>query len=357
VSDQLIYPNVYKRAAASKLDPSFGRLSNDRCLYSIANLRRIIFPQRLALARYASQWLVVILTMTQLTKAQQACPTFSLENQHRLEAYLDALYSVSSDEDPQKTPHNHITDSQDVNSLCYKRLSVVEDPSGTKHVFFLTPDQKFLTVALSDTNEDPRLARLVADEKTLELLVKDPSPSLGSTNAPLTMVVFIDLQCPYCRRLDNWISSLPGDLSTNIRIIYKQMPLDIHSWANQAAALALCASQQSSGAYLRLQKLMLDAQETLSSTNFAEVTRSMVDHASPIEAGPINDCLSHGTYQSTLLRDQTLARTLRVSTTPTIFVNGHRLNSLTSQAVLESQLRKALQQYQSNLAKVAVGAH
>jgi protein-disulfide isomerase len=71
--------------------------------------------------------------------------------------------------------------------------------------------------------------------------------ALGRPDAPLTMVEFTDLQCPYCRQFaitsfgeikKNWIDT--GQL----RYMSRDFPLDIHAQAMPAARAARCAGEQ-----------------------------------------------------------------------------------------------------------------
>jgi protein-disulfide isomerase len=70
---------------------------------------------------------------------------------------------------------------------------------------------------------------------------------LGRRDAPLTMVEFTDLQCPFCRQFvlstfdqlkKDWIDS------GRLRYISRDFPLDFHAQAMNAARAARCAGEQ-----------------------------------------------------------------------------------------------------------------
>lgn len=70
---------------------------------------------------------------------------------------------------------------------------------------------------------------------------------LGRPDAPLTMVEFTDLQCPFCRQFaitsfdeikKNWIDT------GKLRYISRDFPLDFHAQAMPAARAARCAGEQ-----------------------------------------------------------------------------------------------------------------
>src|SRR5207245_10926032 len=70
------------------------------------------------------------------------------------------------------------------------------------------------------------------------------SPSIGRTDARSTVVKFSDFQCPYCiaavPEIKNVLKTYPND----VKLIFKQFPLEMHSQAALAAAGALAAYKQ-----------------------------------------------------------------------------------------------------------------
>lgn len=73
------------------------------------------------------------------------------------------------------------------------------------------------------------------------------APFIGSKDAPITMVEFTDFQCPFCYRFH--VSTF-SDLKKNyidtgkVRFVSRDMPLDFHPNAMQAAEAGRCAGEQ-----------------------------------------------------------------------------------------------------------------
>jgi protein-disulfide isomerase len=77
-------------------------------------------------------------------------------------------------------------------------------------------------------------------------LGRDPI-SLGSVHAPVTIVEFNDLQCPFCRAFaaTTFASIERGYIATGkVRFISRDMPLSIHPYATGAAEAERCAGAQ-----------------------------------------------------------------------------------------------------------------
>jgi len=70
------------------------------------------------------------------------------------------------------------------------------------------------------------------------------SPVVGPADAPVTLVEFSDFQCPYCSLAVARLNAVLEAYPKQVKLIFKQFPLDTHSQAAQAAAAALAAHQQ-----------------------------------------------------------------------------------------------------------------
>jgi protein-disulfide isomerase len=71
--------------------------------------------------------------------------------------------------------------------------------------------------------------------------------SMGSKDAPLTMVEFTDFQCPFCQRFHvNTFAELKRDYidTGKLRFVSRDLPLDFHPNAMQAAEAGRCAGEQ-----------------------------------------------------------------------------------------------------------------
>jgi protein-disulfide isomerase len=71
--------------------------------------------------------------------------------------------------------------------------------------------------------------------------------TMGSKDAPMTIVEFTDFQCPYCQRFHvNTFAELKRDYidTGKVRFVSRDLPLDFHPNAMQAAEAGRCAGEQ-----------------------------------------------------------------------------------------------------------------
>jgi len=87
-------------------------------------------------------------------------------------------------------------------------------------------------------------------------------PSLGSKNAPVTIVEFSDFQCPYCKRFhDQVLPSLKKEYIDKglVRFVHKDLPLPFHAYARESAIAARCSADPAQ--YWNTYEALFEAQD------------------------------------------------------------------------------------------------
>src|SRR6204780_2316671 len=72
----------------------------------------------------------------------------------------------------------------------------------------------------------------------------DGAPYVGPKDARVTLVEFSDFQCPYCAQAVGKLNAVLKAYPSQVKLIFKEYPLDMHSQAALAAAAALAAHRQ-----------------------------------------------------------------------------------------------------------------
>jgi len=179
----------------------------------------------------------------------------------------------------------------------------------------------------------------------------DKSPSSGSAQAPITIVTFSDYQCPYCKLASTVIPAVTRAYGDKVRIVYKDYPLSSecnpsmtnsgHPYACQAAKVAKCALQNlGNEAYLTLSKSLYANQEKLGT----DTIKSLAVQAGLSDA-QITECLNSLPIHEAIVADVREGNAAGVEATPSIYVNGRRLES----AVNPQILRMAIDHYLKRL--------
>lgn len=144
---------------------------------------------------------------------------------------------------------------------------------------------------------------------------------LGSPDAPLQIVEFVDFQCPFCRRyhevLDSLMSIQPDDLS----VVYRHLPLSMHPAAAPAAALAECGAER--GTFGPVADALYARQDELGDVAWD----SLLSGLPPGEVLELTQCMTSEEMGRSVDLDRRLASSMGVVATPTVFVNGYRFRT------------------------------
>jgi protein-disulfide isomerase len=157
-------------------------------------------------------------------------------------------------------------------------------------------------------------------------LLEDPvpiptggAPSTGPQNAPVTLVEFSDFQCPYCAAAVVQLEAVLKAYPTQVKLFFKQYPLDTHSHAALAAAAAIAAHKQ--GKFWAMHDAMFAARDDLSRDNILALAQK-----SGLDLKRFQADLDSVEVKKALARDVEDGDRAGVSGTPTLFIDGQRYN-------------------------------
>lgn len=139
---------------------------------------------------------------------------------------------------------------------------------------------------------------------------------LGRPDAPLTMVEFTDLQCPFCNRFaTTTFDQLKKDYidTGKVRFISRDYPLDFHPQAMPAARASRCAGDQ--GKFWELRETLVKNASQLSPAYITQQAAAL-----KLDMKQFDTCLKGTQYDSAINKDMTEGNGFAVNGTPTFFV-------------------------------------
>src|SRR6266498_3887772 len=149
---------------------------------------------------------------------------------------------------------------------CYLKLRFTpSEQRGRDLVLYLAPDRRFLTSELFDSTVDPVKADRAAQERLKKALAAGQVAILGNEGAPITLTVFSDFQCPFCRRQAAIIrEDLLRTHGTDVRVVFRHLPLPGHDWARKAAEETACVAAQNNNAFGGVHDFLFEHQDEVS---------------------------------------------------------------------------------------------
>jgi protein-disulfide isomerase len=201
----------------------------------------------------------------------------------------------------------------------------------------VTRDGRYLIEGqLIDLSADPNKAAI---EK---ISLKD-QPMRGNPDAKVTIVEYSDFQCPFCSRAYSMIESqVLTEYGDRVRLVYKNFPLsNMHPWAESGALAAACARKQSPAGFWKMYDFLFQNQQTISPTNLKETAENVIKDAG-LDVAAFDTCFDNKTALDAVKSDEAEAEALGVSSTPTFFINGQRLEGAVPFETFKAVLDQAL---------------
>jgi RNA polymerase sigma factor (sigma-70 family) len=153
------------------------------------------------------------------------------------------------------------------------------------------------------------------DDVTFDRL-RTKGPAKGAADAPITVVMFTDLQCPYCEKMHGTLDQLFEEYQGKVRLVIKQLP--VHKTARLAAEASIAADSQ--GKFWELQDKMLAASEDLSRDKLVAMARE-----AGLDDRRLADALDNHSFAAAVDDDMARAKDLEINATPSFVVNGRRV--------------------------------
>jgi protein-disulfide isomerase len=164
---------------------------------------------------------------------------------------------------------------------------------------------------------------------------------MGRADAPVVIYEFADYQCPGCRQWAQFTEPLIRERLVNdgtVKYVFYDFPLPMHQHSFLAARAGRCANEQ--GKFWPYHDLIFGKQDEWSASS--DAASLFVDYAAQagLDRDQFDACLRSDKYQREVTESLKFGEKLGVGGTPTLFINGKRLNEAPNTfAELERMIR------------------
>ena len=167
----------------------------------------------------------------------------------------------------------------------------------------------------------PERPRPEEDKTVWNVPVSEGDPIKGPATALVTLVMFSDFQCPYCKRVEDTVAQVEKEYKDKVRVVWKDNALPFHKRARPAATLAQVAYEEKGD------KGFWDAHNALfeSAPKLEDADLEAVAKKIGLSWDKVKKAIDDDKYAAKLQASADLAKKLNANGTPHFFANGVRI--------------------------------
>lgn len=141
------------------------------------------------------------------------------------------------------------------------------------------------------------------------------NPSRGPVDAPITIITYSEFQCPYCKKAAKTISQVMDAYPDQIRVIFKNLPLQFHDDAIPAAYSALAAMRQ--GKFWEYHDVLFTDGTPLNEESYRKIANTLELDLEQFDSDRQSEEIAEQVRE-----DMERAKTLNLNATPSFIING-----------------------------------
>ena len=170
-----------------------------------------------------------------------------------------------------------------------------------------------------------------------------PDMALGPANASVTITEYASMTCPHCAAFnENVFPKIKSEYidTGKVRYVFREFPLDIKAAAG--SMLARCIAKEDAGKYFAVIDMLFKQQNDWVTKNTTE-TLTRIGKQAGLSQQAVEDCLKDQALLDKIAADQKFANeVLKVSSTPTFFINGEMIRGETSFVEFDKRIKSLL---------------
>jgi protein-disulfide isomerase len=194
-------------------------------------------------------------------------------------------------------------------------------------------DKPAAPAAKRDAEED--------DKSIWKVPVAADDPIKGPKDALVTMIVFSEFQCPFCKRVEDTLKQVLDTYPNDVRIVWKDNPLPFHNRAKPTAIFGrVVYKQKGEKAFWEAHDAMFASQPKLEDADLQAIAEKL-----GVDWDSVKSAIEGNKYMDKIDSSVELANDFQARGTPHFFVNGVRLAGAQPfdkfKSVIDEQLAKA----------------
>lgn len=157
----------------------------------------------------------------------------------------------------------------------------------------------------------------------------------GNPNAPVTLVEFVDYECPHCKRVQPVLRQVMEEFSNQVKVVFKHYPLGQHTNARLAAEAAVAAQRQ--GKFWAYNDKIWENSESLTPALLEQLAKD-----AGLDVAKWRKDLESAEVKEQVMKDREDGTKLGIQSTPSIFINGRTFSDNRDEVSLRDWINEEL---------------
>ncbi len=179
------------------------------------------------------------------------------------------------------------------------------------------------------------------DTRTVFKVPLGQSPWRGGARALVTIIEFADYECPYCARAEATLSAVRKKYGDDLRVVFKDEPLEFHRHAAPAAEAAReVRAEKGDAAFWAMHDELYAHPDALDDDSLVALAVKLGADREAVKAA-----LGKRSHEAEIATDLDVADDFQADGTPHFFINGRRLVGAQPpekfEAIIDEELKRA----------------
>ena len=175
-------------------------------------------------------------------------------------------------------------------------------------------------------------------------------PTIGSTNAPVTIIEFSDYQCPSCAKIHEFmVQQLLPKYQGKIRVVFKHFFNSANDWDVRAAVASDCVFRLKQQSWLGYRSSVFSQADSLNQENVRDTLVGLATKLD-INKAEFTSCLDSKSALVAVQKDFGEGQAANVAGTPTFFINGRVMAGSVKPETFVQAVEEAIKTASSHLA-------
>src|SRR5665213_1588154 len=178
-------------------------------------------------------------------------------------------------------------------------------------------------------------------QANVDQLKPEQQPAFGAgPNAAVKLVVFGDFECPVCQKEETELrQKIPAEFGDKVRVSFHDFPLtSIHPWAMKASVVGRCMAHQGQPVFWDYHDWIYQNQSAITVENLDAKVQEF-SAGREVDPAKLTSCLADKSPQAEVNNSILIGHNLAVSATPTLFINGRKIEGAMDWDNLEQLLK------------------